>query len=92
MKQIDKEHLRALRNDIAIRDVVAALGIPTGRRSRRVTFRCPTCRRQDTALSEERNLGHCFRCHERFNTIDLVMAEEDCTFLEAVDLLSCLST
>lgn len=92
MQQIRKEHLRSLRDDVAITNVLEALGIPIARRGQRVTFRCPDCRRHDTAISEHRNLGHCFRCHARFNTIDLVIAEEECTFLEAVELLDCLST
>ncbi len=90
MKQITAEHLRSLRDDVAITEVLEALGVPTGRRGRRVTFRCLDCGRHDAVVTEERNFGYCFRCRTRFNTIDLVIAEGSYTFLEAIALLDSL--
>ena len=90
MKQITPEQLKSLRNDVDVQEVIRALEIPTEHRGARVTFRCPECARFHTALSAERNRAHCFRCARSFNTIDLVMEEKGCTFLEAVALLECL--
>jgi DNA primase len=90
MKQITAEHLKSLRNDVDVAQVIQTLEIPLEHRGARMTFRCPDCARFHTALSPQRNRAHCFRCARSFNTIDLVMAERGCTFLEAVALLECL--
>ena len=90
MKQITPEHLRSLRSDVPIAEVIQRLQIPQERRGTRVTFRCPECEQFHTALSTLRNRAHCFRCARSFNTIDLVMEERGCSFLEAVALLECL--
>ena len=89
MKQIPAEHLYSLRNHVHIIDVIQTLQIPADRRGSRVTFRCPDCARSHTAVIPEKNLAHCFPCRRSFNTIDLVMAERGCTFLQAVELLEC---
>ncbi len=90
MKQIPAEHLYSLRNDVDVTGVIRTLEIPVDRRGSRVTFRCPDCTRFHTALNADRNLAHCFPCRRSFNTIDLVMAERSCTFLQAVELLEYL--
>jgi DNA primase len=90
MKQIPAEHLRSIRDDLDVADVIRTLEIPVGHRGRRLTFRCPDCTGFHTALNPERNLAYCFPCGRPFNTIDLVMAERDCTFLQAVAFLECL--
>ena len=90
MKQIPAEHLYSLRNDLDVADIIGTLEIPFDRHGSRVSFRCPDCARFHTAVSPDRNLAYCFPCRRSFNTIDLVMAERSCTFLEAVELLDCL--
>lgn len=91
MKQVRAEHLYSLRNDIELTDVIRTLQIPVDRRGSRVTFRCPDCARFRTAVSrDDRNLAYCFPCRRSFNSIDLVMAERCCTFLQAVEFLDCL--
>lgn len=87
MNRIPPEHLRTLRNDLSVELVIEHLRIPTSRRQRRQTFRCPLCGRFHTAINSSRNLARCFPCERSFNPIDLVMAECDWTFLEAVDYL-----
>jgi len=90
MERLSPEHLRALRNDVAISSVIERLGIPTYQRGRRVSFRCPRCARLHSAIYPERNLARCYPCQESFNPIDLVMAERDSTFLEAIEYLESL--
>jgi DNA primase len=92
MKQISADHIKSLRRDIDIMDVIRTLEIPLQNRGRRVTFRCPACSGFHTALNPERNRAYCFKCTRSFNTIDLVMAERNCNFLEAVGLLECILT
>ena len=90
MKQIPAEHLYLLRTEVDVTYVIRKLKIPVACRGNRLTFRCPDCARFHTAMNLERNLAYCFPCRRCFNTIDLVMAERSCTFLEAVELLECL--
>jgi len=90
MKQISAEQLKSLRNDVDVMEVIGMLEIPLENRGGRVTFRCPACTSFHTVLSPERNRAYCFKCTRSFNTIDLVMAERSCTFLEAVGLLEYL--
>ena len=87
MKQISAEHLRSMRDDVDVADVIRMLEIPVEHRGRRVAFRCPNCTRFHTALNRDFNLTYCFRCKRCFNTIDLVMEERNYTFLQAVELL-----
>lgn len=90
MNRIPPEHLRALRNDLDVEDVIRELDVPTKLRGTRLQFRCPDCGEYHTATSRRRNLARCFACRRSFNPIDLVMAERDCSFLEAVDYLEAL--
>ncbi len=90
MKQIPAEHLCSIRNDVDVADVIRTLEIPVDGRGSRVSFRCPDCARFHTAMSPDRNLAYCFPCRRCFNTIDLVIAERSCTFLQAVEFLDCL--
>lgn len=90
MKRIPAEHLRTLRNDVPVPAVIAHLGIPTKKRGRRDTFRCPACGGFYTATNPQTNLGRCFRCDLNFNPIDLVKLECNCSFLEAVSHLDSL--
>lgn len=87
MLSIPADHLRALRNDVPVLTVIAELGTPSARRGSRRTFRCPGCRQFHTAVNQRMNLARCFLCRRNFNPIDLVMAERNSTFLEAVRYL-----
>lgn len=87
MSRISKDRLRALRNEVDVGVVISKLRIPTRLRGRRLTFRCPLCRRFHTAVSSRADLARCFPCARSFNPIDLVMAERGAVFLEAVRYL-----
>ena len=84
MRQILADHLRILRNRVPVLAVIEDLHIPTQTRGSRLTFRCPDCGCFHTATNPRSNLGRCFRCERNFNPIDLVMAERNSRFLEAV--------
>lgn len=84
---IPPQHLRTLRNDASVIAVILELRIPTRWRGSRLTFRCPECGSFHSAINHSRNLARCFRCKRNFNPIDLVMAERETGFLEAVKYL-----
>jgi hypothetical protein len=77
--------LRALRNDVSIDRVIAALEIPAKRSEGYLRLLCPLCGDFNTATNPRTNLARCFRCERNFNPIDLVMACDRCSFLDAVD-------
>lgn len=86
--RIPSPHLMRLRNDIEIAALVEhVLGLPWKRQRGLFRFLCPLCREFHTATNPATNLARCFRCERNFNTIDLVMACEECSFLEAVTRL-----
>ncbi len=87
MNRIPPDVLRQLRNAVDISHLIEELGIAAKRRGQRLTFRCPDCGTSHAVTSPRGNLAHCFNCDRSFNTIDLVMAERSCTFLEAVEYL-----
>lgn len=87
---IPADQLRTLRNDVPVADVIYHLRIPTKMRGRRETFRCPRCGGFHTATNLRTNLARCFRCERNFNPIDLVMAERNSSFLEAVKYIKAL--
>ncbi len=87
MKRISGVRLRHLRNNIAVEQVVLALGIPAKEVEGYFRFLCPLCSEFHTATNPETNLGRCFRCKRNFNGIDLVMAIERVSFLDAVSFL-----
>lgn len=87
MRRIPAHHLRALRNSVAVLDVIAHLGIPTRKSGARSSFRCPQCGGYPTAINPATNLARCFHCQKSFNPIELVMAERHWSFLEAVRYL-----
>jgi hypothetical protein len=41
----------------------------------------------DTATNPLTNLARCFRCRRNFNPIEMVMAVQECSFVEAVERL-----
>ena len=50
-------------------------------------FICPICSEFNSATNPKTNLGRCFRCQKNFNPIDMVMAVQKCTFVQAVKVL-----
>lgn len=88
MSRLSAEHLRSLRNDIPIGDLIQKqLDLPSKHRDGFLRFLCPLCNEFNTAVNPKTNLGRCFRCLRNFNPIDLVMAVQGCSFLNAVKYL-----
>jgi DNA primase len=87
VNRLSAERLRALRNDIPIEAVIRKLGLPAKEVEGYFRFLCPLCSEFHTATNPRTNLGRCFRCCENYNPIDLVMAVEKVSFLDAVSLL-----
>jgi DNA primase len=86
---LSKEFLEALRNDIPVSRVIRFhLELPAKERDGLLRFLCPLCGEFHTATNPTTNLARCFRCKVNFNPIDLVMAVERCTFLDAVKILT----
>jgi len=86
--RIDAQLLRRIRNDISVRDLIRGRLEMTWKESEGVfRFLCPLCGDFHTATNPRTNLARCFRCRRNFNTIDLTMIVQGCTFLEAVDIL-----
>jgi DNA primase len=80
--------LRRLRNDINIPFLIAeVLDWPSKFSEGYFRFLCPLCSEFNCAVNPKINLGRCFRCQRNFNPIDFVMAVDQCTFVEAVELL-----
>ena len=88
MKRLSDPQLRALRNDVPIDDVVRKLGMPAKEVEGYFRFLCPVCSDFHTATSPRYNLARCFRCRQHYNPIDLVMAVENISFLDAVRFLT----
>lgn len=88
MNLIPPEHVRSLRNDVSVIELIRTLGIETDKRGSRFTFRCPICQSFATATHERTNLARCFACATNFNTIDLVLkAHPDWSFRNVVAYL-----
>lgn len=85
--RIPAAKLRALRNEIPIRDVIVHFQIPAKDVEGYFRFLCPACFEFHTATKPETNLARCFRCRKNYNPIDLVMAVEKVSFLDAVSFL-----
>ena len=80
--------LRSLRNDLRIDDLIRhRLDLPWKEREGYLRFLCPLCSEFHTATNSRTNLGRCFRCGVNFNPIEMVMAVEHSSFVEAVKLL-----
>ena len=85
---LSKPYLRRLRNDIAIRALIAdILEIPWKTTEGRFRFCCPLCHDFHTATNPRTNLARCFRCEQNFNPIDLTMIDKRYDFLQAVAFL-----
>jgi len=80
--------LRALRNEIAINDlVISVLKLPVKHSEGYLRFLCPLCCEFHTAMNPTTNLARCFRCQRNFNPIEMVMVVRNCPFTEAVRFL-----
>lgn len=87
-KRHSRVKLRQLRNDIDIADLISGvLDLPNKMSEGYFRFLCPECSEFNTAVNYRTNLARCFRCRKNFNPIDMVIASEGFTFLEAVDFL-----
>ena len=87
-ERFSSEFLRSLRNDLSIAWVLEVLEVPVKISEGYCRFLCPLCREFNTATKPSTNLGHCFRCRENFNPIDIVMVVKRLNFLDTVELLS----
>ena len=88
MGRIPAERLRALRNEVDIRELISQHLEISGKISEGYfRFLCPLCREFNTATNPRTNLARCFRCEKNFNPIDLVKIERQCDFLAAVAYL-----
>ena len=85
---ISRQTLFLLRNDILIDFIITDfLRLPCKMSEGFLRFLCPLCQEFNSATNPKTNLARCFRCKKNFNPIDLVMAEKDIPFKNAVDLL-----
>jgi predicted RNA-binding Zn-ribbon protein involved in translation (DUF1610 family) len=85
--RISETRLRRLRNEVHVAAVIRALELPIKDRDGWTRFLCPICGDFDTSIHPKENLGRCFRCKRNFNPIDLVVADQRCDFLAAVEFL-----
>lgn len=83
--------LRALRNRIPIAGLIENdLDLPSKESEGYLRFLCPVCSEFNTATNPLTNLARCFRCRKNFNPIDMVMAVQECSFVDAVESLRSL--
>ena len=87
-KRFSADQLYELRNTIAINTVIQELlSIPAKTSEGVFRFLCPVCNEFYTATNPATNLARCFVCQKNFNPIDLVMAVQKSSFVEAVTYL-----
>lgn len=83
-----RDFLTMLRNDVPIDKVITDfLNMDVRNTHQPLRFRCPLCGDFHTAINPQTNLARCFDCRENFNPIDMVMAADQCSFIEAVNFL-----
>ncbi len=88
MPRFTSQQLFALRNDIPIRSLIQqVLTLSLRQLDGILRFQCPRCARFHTAIHPKVNLARCFDCRENYNTIELVMAVRNISFLEAAAFL-----
>ena len=86
--RFSKEELYKLRNHIQIRVLIeTVLKIPCNEIEGVFRFLCPVCREFQTGVHTKTNLSRCFRCERNFNTFEIVMADRNTRFVEAVHFL-----
>ena len=86
---INKELLRAIRNDLPMKLTIVRLGRhgPIAKQSDGYfRFQCPSCSELRATVNPRNNLAHCFSCGENFNNIDLMIIQ-GYDFVVAVDIL-----
>ena len=86
---INKELLRAIRNDLPMKLTIVRLGCngPIAKQSDGYfRFQCPSCSELRATVNPRNNLAHCFSCGENFNNIDLMIIQ-GYDFVVAVDIL-----
>ena len=86
---IPDELLRAIRNDLPMKDTILWLGRhgpPSKMFEGYFRFLCPGCGELRATIHPRTNLAHCFCCDRNYNNIDLLIALGH-DFLSAVDLL-----
>lgn len=87
-KYFSSNLLRTIRNQIPIDWVVTGLlKMEVKNTGSILRFRCPLCFNFHTATKNETNLARCFDCKNNFNPIELVMAVDGRSFVEAVEFL-----
>ena len=87
-KYFSSNLLRRLRNEVPIDWVIISLLRMEVKNPHGILrFRCPLCFNFHTATKDETNLARCFDCKNNFNSIELVMAVDGRSFIEAVEFL-----
>lgn len=87
-KRFSKTLLWQIRNKVPIDTLITTfLDIPSKYSENHLRFLCPICREFNTATNPKTNLSRCFLCRKNFNPIDIVIADRQCTFIEAVRFL-----
>ena len=86
-KYFSRQLLYRIRNEIPLRGLLIQLEWPNKDRAGRFSFLCPECGEFLTATNPRTNLGRCFSCARNYNTIDFVMAVQQCDFVAAVHYL-----
>lgn len=87
-RRFSAQELRKLRNLIPIDFLIEKiLMIPSKFTEGYFRFLCPLCSEFNTTTSPKTNLARCFRCQEKFNTIELVMVCKQSNFVESVKFL-----
>jgi len=89
MKRFAQNELFELRNHIPINALITErLKMPSKISEGHFRFLCPLCGEFQTATNPKTNLARCFCCEKNFNTIDMVMACENTSFVETVHTLN----
>ena len=87
-RRFSDQQLYTLRNHIPMELVIEKiLCIPSKVTQGGLRFKCPLCDKFNTAVNPPTNLARCFDCEANFNPIDMVMAVEHASFVEAVTFL-----
>lgn len=88
MTRISADHLRRIRNDIDMSDLIRLhLDLPCKNQEGYFRFLCPLCGEFNTAVNPKTNLGRCFCCKTNLNPVDFVMIVKHYSFLQAVAFL-----
>ncbi|MDP2645484.1 MAG: DNA primase [Desulfobacterales bacterium] len=87
-RRFSDQQLYTLRNHIPMEVVIEKiLCIPSRITQGSLRFQCPLCNKFNTAVNPPTNLARCFACEANFNPIDMVIAVQHTSFVEAVTFL-----